>query len=175
MLATMINLILKHLLVFLSVYVCTVSAEIYRGVDSKGNVFYSDQPFEAAEKFKPAAISIVDSSKAKPANDETKKDAADFKYTKFDIVSPVPDQVIRNEPDISVNLQIAPPLNVEQGHSVWLTMDGKPLVKNSQSMALKIGRVDRGAHQFQAQVKDGSGKIVARTRTTTAFIKYGAN
>ena len=175
MLVVMLNLIFKSLLLFLSVNASVVSAEIYRGTDSKGNVYYSDQPFDDAVVFEPASISVVDSSKVKPGKDDAEKEPAQFKYTKFDIVSPVPNQVIRNEPDISISLQISPPLNIKQGHNVWLLMDGKPLVKKSQSMSLKIGRVDRGAHKFQAQVKDADGKIVARTRTTVAHIKYGAN
>ncbi len=171
----MVNLISKSLLILLSVHASVVYAEIYRGTDSKGNVYYSDQPFADAEKFKPSAISIVDSSKAKSVSEDADKEPAEFKYTRFDIVSPVPNQVIRNETDITVNLQIAPPLNIEQGHSIWLLMDGKPLVKKSQKMSLGTGRVERGAHTFQAQVKDSDGKIVARTRAVIAHVKYGAN
>jgi len=171
----MINLLFKSSLFFLFVYVFAVNAGIYRGVDSEGNVFYTDQPTADAVKFTPSAISVIDSRKASPKKETAEKEPAEFKYTKFDIVSPVQNQVIRNEPDISVSLQIAPPLNVEQGHNVWLLMDGNPLVKNSQSMSLQIGRVDRGAHKFQAQVKDSDGKIVARTRTTVAHVKYGSS
>jgi Domain of unknown function (DUF4124) len=170
----MVNFIAKNLLIFLSVYACAVSAGIYRGVDADGNVFYTDQPSAGAVEYKPTTISVVDPLKANPKKETADKEPAEFKYTKFDIVSPVPNQVIRNESDISISLQIAPPLNVEEGHNVWLLMDNKPVVKNSQSMSLKIGRVDRGAHKFQAQVRDSDGKIIVRTRTTIAHVKYNS-
>lgn len=168
------KLILKSLPVLLLVAV-TAGAQIYKGVDSDGNVYFSDQPIEDSAKYTPQTISVVESSKAKPQEKTSEKKPAEFKYTRFDIVSPIQNEVIRNQQDASIALQIAPPLNVEQDHKVWLLMDGKPIVKDSQSMSLSIGRIDRGAHSFQAQVKDADGKIVARTRTTVAHFKYGAN
>ena len=172
MLVIMINFIAKTALLFLFAYVYAVNAGIYKGIDSQGNVYFTDQPSDDAVEYKPNTISVIDSSKSKSKQEVTEEKPAEFRYMKFDIVSPVPNQVIRNQPDIAISLQIDPPLNVEQGHNVWLLMDDKPIVKNSQSMSLQIGRVDRGAHKFQAQVKDSNGKVVARTRTTIAHIKY---
>ena len=172
MLVGMKNLIIRisPLLLILAIY--AVNADIYKGVDSDGNVYFSDRPIENSELYTPNAISVLKAGKAKPKEAVAENASPDFKYTKFDIVDPVPNQVIRNQPDIAISLQIAPPLNVEQGHNVWLLMDGKPIVRNSQNMSLQIGRVDRGAHRFQAQVKDESGKVVARTRAVVAHVKY---
>lgn len=167
----MINIISKCFLMFLMVTIPAVNAAIYKGIDSDGNVFFSDQPFENAEAFTPSAISVVDSALAKLEKDVAEKEPTQFKYTKFDIVSPLPNQVVRNQSDISVSLQIAPPLNIGLGHKVWLLMDGKPVVKNSQSMSLQVGLVDRGAHIFQAQIREADGKIIARTRTTVVHVK----
>lgn len=166
------NFIDKCFLIFLFVSIPAVNAAIYKGIDSDGNVYFSDQPSENAKAFTPSAISVVDSARAKPEKDSVEKDPAAFKYTKFDIVSPLPNQIVRNQSELSVSLQISPPLNIEQDHKVWLLMDGKPVVKNSQSMSLQIGRVDRGAHIFQAQVRNPGGKIIARTRTTVVHVKH---
>lgn len=169
MLSCMKNLAIKKrfllvLFVYAAANVTAVSADIYKGTDSKGNVYFSDQPTSNSVEYTPHSISIVSSTKVK-AQDKKEAEVEKFEYTKFDIVSPVASQVIRNESDLSISLQIAPPLNVGQGHNIWLLMDGKPVVKDSQIMSLQVGRVDRGAHQFQAQVKDADGKIVARTRS----------
>ena len=166
------NFIYKCFLIFFFVSIPAVNATIYKGVDADGNVYFSDQPFKNAKAFTPSAISVVDSARAKPEKDGVEKVPTAFKYTKFDIVSPLPNQVVRNQSEISVALQIAPPLNIEQDHKVWLLMDGKPVVKNSQSMSLQIARVDRGAHIFQAQVRNPEGKIIARTRTTVVHVKH---
>jgi ribosomal protein S8 len=67
-------------------------------------------------------------------------------------------------------LQLKPGLNEEENHSIWMLVDGKPVIKNTQSLSLKLGRIERGAHKLQAQVRDKEGKIIVRTRTTIIYI-----
>lgn len=159
-------------LLFACVFANIVDAALYKGVDAEGNVVYSDTPFNDAERFTPPPISVVDAPKVKVEKDAVVEEKpAEFKYTRFDIVSPTNNQTIWNEPDLTVSMKLVPALNSEQGHNIWLLMDGKPVIKNSQSMSLKIGRVERGAHQLQGQVRDKKGKIVVRTRTVLMFIQ----
>jgi len=171
MLAGMKNIILKILLAITFVYSCALNAGLYRGVDAEGNVVYSDRPFEDAEAYSPPPISVMD----KPKSASEKKQAVadetvEFKYTDFDIVSPTNNQTIRDDPDISVSVKLVPALNSELGHSLWLLVDGKPVVKNSNNASFSIGSVERGAHKLQAQVRDTEGKIIVRSRTTVIYI-----
>ncbi len=177
MLSRMLNLVIKNLLLLSFFYAYTANAGIYKGTDAKGNVYFSDQPTEDSVKYTPHAISVVGSTKP-TKNDTTNSledegDTEEFKYTRFDIVDPVQNQVIRNQSEISIALRISPPLNVKQSHKVWLLMNGKTVVKDSQVMSLKVGRLNRGAHKFQAQIKDGDGKIIARTKTIVVHVKHG--
>ena len=75
-----------------------------------------------------------------------KKNTAETNTHNFSISAPVNDQTIWNEPDLMVSLKLTPALNTAEGHTTWLLMDGKPIVKNSQSLSLQIGRSDRGQH-----------------------------
>ncbi len=171
MLVVMKNTISKILPIFLLVYVSAINAGLYRGVDSEGKVVYSDTPFEDAEKYTPPPISVMDAPKAAAKETDVKEEVpADFKYTKFDIESPGNEQTIRNDPDVKISLNLVPGLNTEEGHSIWLLMDGNVLVKNSAEASFYVGRIERGAHKLQAQVRDASGKIVARTRTNIVYI-----
>ena len=153
------------------VIVNIAGAELYKGLDVEGNVVYSDEPFDDAEKFTPPPISVVDTPKAGTDEKvaETEK-PAEFKYMSFDIISPTSNQTIRNDPDVTVSLKLKPGLNTEENHNIWMLLDGKPVVKNTQSLTLQLGRLDRGAHQLQAQIRNKEGKIVVRTRTTIVFI-----
>jgi len=172
MLLFMKNIIFKSLLIAALMFAFTVNAGFYKGLDEEGNVVYSDKPFENSEIITPPAITVMEAPKIKPKEDAVEEEKpAEFKYTQFDIVAPVNDQVIWNEPDLIVNVRLTPNLNVDENHSIWLLMDGKPLVKNSQSLSLPIGRSDRGAHQLQAQVRNKEGKIIVRTRTIIVHIK----
>ena len=49
-------------------------------------------------------------------------------------------------------------------------VDGKPVVKNTQSLSVQLGRLDRGAHQLQAQIRNKEGGIIVRNRPTVVFI-----
>lgn len=155
--------------------ICSAAvAGIYKGTDANGNIYYSDQPIENSVKYTPRTISVVDSTKVTADDKSADQKSSDFKYSRFAIVDPVNNQVIRNASNVTVGLQIAPPLNVEQDHTVSLLVDGKPVVKDSQKMSLQTGRLDRGAHRLQAQVKDSKGKIVIQSKPVTAHIKQGA-
>jgi hypothetical protein len=164
------NILLSSLLVVTCFFSVTASSALYKGFDADGNVTYSDTPFEDAKRFVAPPISVVDSPNAgadeKPEGDKP----AEFKYTAFDIVSPVNKQTIRNDPDIGVVLSIKPELNTEQGHSIWMLVDGKPVVEDTQSLSLQLGRLNRGAHQLQAEIKDAEGKTVVQTRVTLIFL-----
>jgi hypothetical protein len=172
MLVVMKNIRLNSLLVIILVVgACAANAALYRGVDAEGNVVYSDRPFEDAEEFTPPAISVVDTPESKAAKKAAEVEKpAEFKYTDFDIASPANKETIRNQPDVVVSLKLKPGLNTAESHSIWLLLDGKLVVKNSKSLSLSLGRLIRGAHTLQAQVRDGNGKIVVRTRAVVVYI-----
>ena len=173
MLEDMKNTTLKILLIVVlgSVSALAVNAGLYRGVDSEGNILYSDTPFKDSEKFTPPPISVMDAPKPvtekKVGEDEQ---PAEFKYMGFDIESPVNEQTIRNDPDVKVSVKLVPALNTEAGHSIWLLLDGNPVMKNSLDTSFYIGRIERGAHKLQAQVRDTEGKAIVQTRTIVVYI-----
>jgi hypothetical protein len=175
MLKLMNNIKLLSLLISTLTCAATVNAELYKGLDDEGNIVYSDKPFDNAHQFTPPPLSVVDAHKVKPKEDpvEIEKNVA-FKYTDFDITSPKNNETIWNEPDMAVKLSLKPKLNTAEKHTVWLLLNGKPVVKNSQSMTLQAGRISRGAHQLQAQVRNKEGKIIVRTRTILIHTKNAA-
>lgn len=175
MLAVMKNTLFISLLIFSVIISPLASAALYKGLDDEGNVVYSDTPFDEAEKFTPPPISVMDKPKADAGEKAAEEEKpAEFKYTQFDITSPLNKQTIRNEPELTVTLSLKPGLNEKQGHTVWLLFDGKPLIKNSQELAFNLGRVERGAHKLQAQVRDKAGKVIVSTRISVIFVHQTA-
>lgn len=173
MLDAMKTPLLKYLLVSVILYSSAINAGLYKGLDEEGNVIYADKPFENSEQFTPPPITIVDAPKVPPKEEVVEEEkAAETKYTSFSISAPVNDQTIWNEPDLMVSLKLTPALNTAEGHTTWLLMDGKPIVKNSQSLLMQIGRSDRGQHTLQAQVRNKKGKIIKRTKPVTVHIKH---
>ena len=171
MLGDMKNIIFNSLLISACLYTCVASAALYRGTDAEGNVVYSDTPFEDAERFTPPPLSVMDAPKVTAdSKAEVDDEPAEFKYLSFDISSPTNKQTIRNEPELTVSLSLKPGLNSEEGHGIWVLVDDRPVIKNSQDLVLNLGRQERGAHKLQAQIRDKQGKVVVRTRETVVFI-----
>ena len=171
MLEGMKNTLLNSLLILALVSSCSATAALYKGLDSEGNVVYSDTPFKDAENFTPPPISVMDARKVGSEKEAaSEKKPAEFKYMSFDIISPENKQTIRDDPDVTVSLKLKPGLNTQENHNIWMLVDGKPVVKNTQSLTVQLGRLDRGAHQLQAQIRNEEGKIIVRTRPTVVFI-----
>ena len=172
MLRHMKNFLLNSLLLSVTLFTFAASAQLYKGLDEEGHVVYSDQPFENSEKFTPASLSVINAPKAAPKKKAAAvEEPAEFKYTDFDITSPKNNETIWDAPQINIALRLEPDLNLAEGHTAWLLMDGKVVVKNNNSTSMQIGRTERGAHQLQAQVRDKEGKIVVRSRSIIIHIK----
>ena len=165
-------ILLSAILASLFLFAGLGHAGLYKGLDDEGNVVYSDTPFHNAEKITPPAITVVQPTKVPPEEKVAEEDkTGETKYTKFLITAPKNDDTIWNEPQLMVSLRLKPSLDTKSGHRIWLLMDGKPLVKNSQSLSLPIGRADRGSHSIQAQIRNPKGKILSRTKPVTIHIK----
>jgi len=173
MLVVMNISLIKRFLVPALLVSFSAHAGLYKGLDEEGNVIYSDKPFDNAEQFTPPPLTIVDAPKvpAKVEAVEEEEKTAETSYKKFTITAPKHNQTIWNEPNLMVALSLTPALSIAEGHTTWLLMDGKPLVKKSKSLLLQIGRADRGQHTLQAQVRNKKGKIIKRTQKVTVHIK----
>jgi len=173
MLVSMKNIIINSVSSLLLIVSFSSHAGLYKGLDAEGNVVYSDEPFANSEEMTAPPISVVDAPKIKPepVAEEKVAEETETTYSRFSITSPKNDQTIWNESQLAVTTKITPALDTAQGHTTWLIMDGKALVKKSQSTSLLIGRADRGAHIIQAQIRDKKGKVLKRTKSITVHIK----
>ena len=167
------KLISNILSLCLLTFTYSLHAGLYKGLDEEGNVVYSDEPFTDSEEFTPPAITVVKPTeipiKEKPVAEE---ETSETIYTNLSITSPTNDQTIWNEPQLTVSLQTEPVLNTNEGHSIWLLMDGAPLVKNSTNLSLQLGRAERGSHSLQAQIRNQEGKILKSSQAITIHIKH---
>ncbi len=189
----------KSLLLILLVSISAANAGVYKGVSSDGEVVYSDVPFRQSAEFNAPPIAVLEmpdvildkvllEETAKAEKVETDRIAAEksqaekaeierqaeYPYTKFFIESPKDKESIWNNPDLEVSLHLAPSLNNVKKHKIWLLLDGEPLVKNSVSVSIPTGRLERGEHKLQAQVRDSKGKLVTKTKTIVVYIHYSS-
>ena len=184
----------RYFLLVLLVSPGAANAEMYKGVSADGEVVYSDVPFRDSEEFRAPPVAVLEmpavildkvlsggAEKEQANKVATEKEAkkteikrqAKFKYTEFRIVSPKNKQSIWNNPDVIVSLHLKPTLNNVKKHKIWLLLDGEVLVDNSVSAKIPTGRLERGEHKLQAQVRDSKGKLITKTKTIVVYIHYG--
>lgn len=151
---------------------------IYKSLDADGNIVYSDTPSVGAEKITPPPISTIESGPGlKPSQitteDETGKPPT--RYTRFSILQPKNDDTLwDSQGSIPLSMKLEPGLDTGNGHSVWVYIDGKPVVKKSASLVQPISGIDRGTHKVSAEIRDGSGRVLKRTKTISVHVKKHA-
>lgn len=199
MLVDMKHIFPKSLLLMFLVSISTANAGVYKGISSDGEVVYSDVPFRKSAEFNAPPIAVLEmpdvildkvlsdetakadkveadkitATKSEAGKEEIKRQA-EYPYTKFFIESPKDKESIWNNPELAVSLHLTPSLNNVKKHKIWLLLDGEPLVKNSVSDSIPTGRLERGEHTLQAQVRDSKGKLVIKTKTIVVYIHYGS-
>jgi hypothetical protein len=182
---------MKHAILMLSsaalLFAGTVAAQFYKSVDEQGNIVYSDTPTPGAEQLKPPPISTVEGRPVQQettATDTTTEPQADeeaakkppTRYTKFTILQPENDATIwDNTGAVPLSLQLEPALDTENGHSIWVYVDGSAVVRKSQSLVQPLSNIDRGTHKIRAEVRDEKRKTLKRTQNITVHLKRASS
>jgi len=163
-------------------------ADIFKSIDSQGNVIYSDTPSnKKAERIEipddtnqdqsssaessESAKSVMSTNSAnmdavKTANVNPVKEKKP--YTKFFILSPPDQATLQNQPIIYVDITIDPLL--QEGDKIQIYLDGRPWGSASASTHFELTRPDRGTHQISARLIDDKQRIVKETGSYTIYV-----
>lgn len=155
----------------------SVFAEVYRWIDENGNTVYSDQPVDNAEQIvlpeastyspvvEPLEVSDDSDETAENVGSEDDEMPAAPNY-QLQIASPQDDEAIRaNDGNLTVNIQIRPPLSQQRGDVIQLRMDGRPYGQPSSGLSFNLTNMDRGTHTLSAVVMNASGEELSQSPT----------
>ena len=145
------------------------SAEIYKWVDDEGNIVYSDTPNNRAEEYKPPSLNAIPMPKPAPKTEPENKPAAPG-YQSFRIVSPKPEEVVRdNSGNLTIQLASKPPL--QDGHYYSVLVDGYVMVKKTTDNTVTLPGINQGEHKIRALILNANGKTLARTGNVIVHMK----
>ncbi|MEY2864532.1 MAG: hypothetical protein RLY58_2239 [Pseudomonadota bacterium] len=148
-------------------------AEIYRSVDAKGNVLFSDVPAPKAERVRLPPLSIIpgmspeDMARANGSNDSPRAASRPTSY-RISFSAPAANLNLRKPSDtleIAVNTDPA----LASSDQLNLMIDGVPL-SGSNSASVPTERLDRGAHVVQARVTNQNGRVLGE-QSVTVFVQ----
>ena len=151
-------------------------ADAYTWTDEDGIVHYSDRPHPGARLIElgqfsaprpPPSTRPAATSQSMAADDEQRA-AARSGYESFEIASPAAEETLWNiESTLSVVLALTPAL--KPGHQVRVYFDGTPQMVGGTRF--QLDEVYRGVHNLQAEVIDGTGKLIIRTRPSRFYVQ----
>ncbi len=134
-------------------------ADVYRWVDAQGNVEYSDQPREGAEKIEvrePATISMPKLSDI-PATQSAEPVTVTDLYNTLAITFPQDNSAFHSgNGELTVLMEVNPPLY--PNHSLRISMDGA-IAGTTKANFLKLTNVDRGTHVLKLDIIDNSSVV----------------
>ena len=153
-----------------------VAAQVYKWVDEKGVVHYTDQPpnktaapvkLPPLQTYKGGTLPSLDSyAKTESARSQSGAAAKGVK-----ILSPTADETFRSDSEqkIPVSVQVSPSLADDQKLVYYL--NGAAQGAPSASMSYTFTNVDRGSHTISVALVNGAGKELARSATVTVNMK----
>jgi hypothetical protein len=164
---------LTTILFFTLLLLCTVaSAEVFKHIDAKGNITYTDvstKKNEKPHKVPPAAMTYksttaptsnpnTENSDENTAENTSESDAAE--YISLIISSPENNSVIRaNGGSFELQLTSDPNLDTSANDQFSIILDGQQH-QLSTSNAVVLSNVERGPHTLQAQILNGENVLV---------------
>ena len=149
------------------------TAEVYKHVDDKGNVTYSDAPQKKGDqpislpepttiKITPAPKSGTSASHKKPPSQKA------FEYDSVAIISPNNDEAIRsNSGDITIQISSSPSL--QTGHLYAVIVDGAKKL-DSAAASVTLTNLDRGTHTAKIEIHNDQGQTIASSAPVSFHI-----
>ena len=163
--------IFLHILLLLLVSF-SLQAELYKGIDEHGNVYFTDKEIPDSEKIPMHMPTVIQMPKPEDVKQTTEKVSKDTSYTSFKILHPANDDTIRNNNgNITVSLALTPELNTASGHKISVSVDGKVVIQSTALLTVQLTNIDRGSHTIQATVINKKGKTIKSSNSITVHLK----
>lgn len=150
-----------------------LSAEMYRWVDEKGEIHYSDKPpNEDAQPYAPPPILTTPPSPYGNKLPASQQSVQQTTYQHIAINTPVNGSIFTPDKadNIQVSVQITPNLDYRHRHQIILYVNGQQYAQ-SQQFNFNLTGLHRGAHTIQAAVVDQDGKTLKSSDSISIHIQ----
>lgn len=166
---------MKFICLLLLAFLLPAYAEIYRWVDSDGNVVYSDEPHADAETVDLPASTVytpveeTDSLKLSPDEENTTElNSPEIPSYQLRIITPADDESIWvNNGNVSVTMIVEPDLDTERGDQILVELDGTQVGPAQSETSFQFNNLSRGTHTLAAMVVDSTGTVLTNSSSVT--------
>ncbi|MCW8903897.1 DUF4124 domain-containing protein [Sedimenticola sp.] len=160
-------------------FICLMSlalcgqAAIYKWVDSRGDVHYSDTPTRDSEEIKlsdPTIYTPTSTGSQSGSAATGTRPPEGINYSSFVILAPSNNEVVQaNGGSITIRFQAQPGL--QPGHYIQAVLDGRILDQRVTGATLQLSNVERGGHMVHASIHDAAGRLLVRSNIVQFFVR----
>ncbi|HUR39971.1 MAG TPA: DUF4124 domain-containing protein [Verrucomicrobiae bacterium] len=147
---------------------------VYKWVDDKGVVHYTDKP--PTDNARPAQLPPLQTYKGnKPPTDLQRFDKGNQAgkqagIAQIDVVTPARDETFRSgERTVPVAVMVTPPL--AEGQRLIYLLDGTPQSTPTPDTSFALTNVERGSHTVSVTLVDDAGNALANSSGITFHMK----
>jgi hypothetical protein len=162
---------MKRFSVLLMLVAGLVQADVYKSVNSKGEVVYSDKPTPGAERLKLPPLQTYKQlplPQLTPTPEKPEKPAVKKLYENMAFLEPENEATVRNNQGVvTVRLALEPALKTQLGHKIQFFMDNGPHGPPVQNTTMGFSNIERGTHTLSATVIDSDEQTVMSSDTVT--------
>lgn len=151
-------------------------ASVYKVVDERGNITYTDTPPAGTPQSEPVELPTINRQPATEVRPASRSDSQAQKHDRVEhyrhaaIRSPVHDSTLpAGASHLAVAVDLEPAL--QEGHWVQVLIDGSAVGSPLQSTQQSVQDLERGMHFLSVQVLDSNGNVVAETEPVTIHVQ----
>lgn len=137
-------------------------AEVYRQVDANGNVTYTDEPGDNAERVDVKPVTTITMPKPQTVREQLEEEDDGIgdqeAYESVSFASPGDEEAFHSGSG-NVEFRVTSDPALRQGHQFEITLDGQP-VGQTRSGSVTVNNVFRGTHNAGVNVINQEGKRI---------------
>ena len=148
-----------------------MATEVYISRDANGNIIYSDQPSQNAEKLKVRELPSVPALAPPPsAQQPARVNGPVFSYTSLSIITPQNGHQLAMgyTGNIEVSGVLSPGLRESD---TLLLLDNGTVIATGRQSFFQLTNLDRGEHQLQMVVRNKEGITMISSNPVTLYVQ----
>lgn len=175
---------MKYTWLIVLLLMASAQADIYRSVDAEGNVVFTDEPSQGAERIEVSPASVISPEQGITTGDQeaddilkltpdtepevTEQSADAIPAYQVRIIAPADDESIWvNNGNVTVSLIVEPQLDAERGDLIVLNLNGADVGVAQPSTSFQLTNLSRGTHSVSATIIDSNGMALTTSETIT--------
>ena len=149
------------------------AATVYKYMDEDGNLVFTDEPVEGAEKLNVQPVPTVPAVPVPASSGEPQQQEKPFSYNQITIVTPsAGENFVNNGGKVTIQVAMSPELRPSD--KLQLYFNGEPKGKPQSSTVFDFNNLYRGEYVTRVVAVNEAGEQLGQSDTITFYVRRSA-